>query len=566
LAQEAIYTQNELHRQILDFSKHAAGSAQITAVCQSDDYAIEVPSAKSTVEVIIIIHDFQPRLMSYVKIIEGRNIVFFAVDQWVFERDIDRGLLGEALASRLIFPYTGLINAKYLKLQEIALKKRLIIELLENMVISYPEFSYSIHIKPEYFMYEVMLNRVRVFPPLSYGASHFLIEGADKEKIETVLHGYIEALNQLAKEGTITYSSDEVMISEKFVDASKNPRVRIVNTVKNAPRRLFTSLFGLFPQFLNFLAQNAEAFFSFQMLPWKNGFDFAKNFVNPQKFVFVPTAQGLISLADKMDIRGYVQKVLSADYDIIEVNEFGGVLNDVYLISACTDHSEKKVLVKRFKDLYSFKWFPLSMWSVGARSFALLGKSRLERECAINEFLDQHGFRVPKVLHVSANERLVFMEYVEGENLSNTIKKIAKTPDPKTIAPELNLITQAGTIYAKVHALNIVLGDAKPDNIIVSPNEQLCLIDFEQASHKGDKTWDIAEFLYYSGHYLPLNGEHKAKALADAFIAGYLAAGGDLTAVKTAGVTKYTRVFSIFTLPGILREMASICKKTQPRK
>ena len=90
---------------------------------------LQKPSSKSTIQVLEIIHDFQPKLMSYVRVIDGRNVVFFAVDQWVFERDIDRGLLGEALASLLIFPYTSLINPDYLSAQEIALKNLLMVEI-----------------------------------------------------------------------------------------------------------------------------------------------------------------------------------------------------------------------------------------------------------------------------------------------------------------------------------------------------------------------------------------------------------------------------------------------------
>ena len=567
LIQNSANAKTELNRQILEFCKHVAGPYKITAVCQSDDYTIEVPTAKSAVEVLLVLRGFQPRLMSYVRVIDNRNVIFFAVDQWIFERDVDRGFLGEALASLLIFPYTSLNNHEYLHMQEIALKKRLILELLENMVLSYPELSYRIRIKPEYFMYEVMLNRVRVFPPMAYGTSHFLCGEANKEKVEFVLRGYMEALNQLHKEGTILLSDRYITISNKFIAASKNPRTRFTNSIKNAPRALFTSLFAVFPQLLNFLAQNSEAFFRFQTPPWKKEFDFSRTFVDPEKYVFVPTTEGFVSLADKMNIREYAKRVLeTGDYNKIKVEEFGGVLNDVYLIKACTDHTEKKILVKRFKNLSSMKWFPLSMWSIGARSFALMGKSRLERECAINELLGEAGFHVPKILHVSANERLVFMEFVEGENLGNAIKRIAIAHGTQKIAKDLALINQVGETYAKVHALDVVLGDTKPENVMFDTQGKLFLLDFEQASRSGDRSWDVACFLYYCGHYLPLNGEQKAEEVAKAFITGYLQAGGNVEVIKCAGITKYTRVFSIFTLPGILRAISNTCKNMEGPK
>ncbi len=63
------------------------------------------------------------------------------------------------------------------------------------------------------------------------------------------------------------------------------------------------------------------------------------------------------------------------------------MLNDVYLIKAHGNGGETKVLAKRFKDWSGFKWFPLTVWSLGARPFAITAQARLAKECAINEFL-----------------------------------------------------------------------------------------------------------------------------------------------------------------------------------
>ncbi len=559
---------SEFQRKILNFCAHIAESYKILAICQSDDYTHETLSAGSPVEVLVVLQYYQPKIMSHVRVIDTRNVVFFVVDQWIFERDVDRGFLGEALASFLIFPYTALDNQGYIYEQEIALKKRLIIELLENIVFSYPEFSYRMRIKPEYFMYEVMLNRIRVFPPLAYGASDFLCGDANKEKIQHVLKGYLEALTQLSKEGTIVWVEDSVVVSEKFIEASKNPKIWFNNGVKNAPRFLFTPIFSVFPQLLNFLSKNSQAFFRFQTLRWRKDADYSKTFVNPQKFISVPTSVGFVSLADKMDIGAYTKQVLGPKYKDITVQEFGGVLNDVYLIRATMAEGEKKVLVKRFKNLSSMKWFPLSIWSIGARSFALIGRSRLERECAINDLLGKAGINVPKILHVSANERLVFMDFLEGENLSYAIKRIAAAHANDNYEKDLALVAQVGQTYAKVHALDVALGDTKPENSMVDPQDKIYLLDFEQATRNGDKAWDLACFLYYCGHYMPLNGEHKAEQITKAFITGYLRGGGNVEFVKCVGLAKYTRVFSVFTLPGVLRVIASTCRNIdgRPRK
>jgi thiamine kinase-like enzyme len=103
--------------------------------------------------------------------------------------------------------------------------------------------------------------------------------------------------------------------------------------------------------------------------------------------------------------------------------------------------------------------------------------------------------------------------------------------------------------------------------MLVKPDGSIYMIDFEQATQDGDKAWDVAVFLYYSGHYLqPLYGNGKAESIAKTFINGYLKAGGDINVIKKAGSPKYTRVFSIFTMWTIISAISSVCRKTEAPK
>jgi tRNA A-37 threonylcarbamoyl transferase component Bud32 len=505
--------------------------------------------------------------MSYFNVLDQRLIVIFAVDQWIFERDVERGFLGEAFAGTLVFPFTALSGKDYFKKQELILKKRLILELLENLVFSFPELSYDIRIKPEYFMYEVILNRVRVFPPLANSISD-LSGSAAARNFAPVLQGYIEALEQLEMEKKVSISDGFVTIPKRTIVRSQNQRVHFLNLAKNAPRTFFTSFVKIFPQLMTFFSQNSESLLYVQRLILKKGKENRSYFVDPKKYVFLPTAKGLVSLADQVDIETFARKVILDGKDSkIKIEPIGGVLNDVYLISASRDGIDKKVLVKRFKDWSGFKWFPLSIWSLGARTFAVLARSRLARECAISELLRCSGFNVPKILHVNTNERLIFMEYLEGEDLSYAIKRMATSNAKDEIGIELDKILKVGEIFAHVHSLNVTLGDTKPENVLVSPIGEIYLLDFEQASRSGDKSWDIAEFMYYSGHYLqPLTGIEKAESIATSFIEGYLRGGGEVNTIRRSGASKYTRVFSIFTLPSVILAMSNACKRAEAPK
>jgi len=557
---------NGLNSQILEFCRHIAGSQNIMAIAHVDNYSMKTINEKTIIEIMLVIKNAQPKVMSYIKSVNERTIFFFAVDQWIFERDIDIGLLGEALASKLIFPYSPLYGGDYLHTKEVTLKKRLILESLENLAQSFPELMQRMQIKPQYFLYEVLLNRIRVFPFLTYDISN-LVNGLTLNESES-LESYKEALNQLETEEKIFFSGQDVKMSKKFLAQSQDPMIRILNLSKNAPRMLLSSLFSGFPQLINIFSHNTEAFLKAQKLNWRKKPEQPYLFADPQKYVCIQTSTGLISLSDKIDIKGFAQRMLLKDKsEDIEVEPIGGMLNDVYLIKARGNGRETKVLAKRFKDWSGFKWFPLTLWSLGARPFAIAAQARLAKECAINESLRSEGFNVPKILHVSNAERLVFMEYIEGESLSQAIKRIATATEDETFEEELSNIGKAGEIIAQVHSHNIALGDTKPENMIVKQDGSIYMIDFEQATEGGDKAWDVAVFLYYSGHYLqPLYGKSKAESIAKAFINGYLKAGGDVEVIKKAGTSKYTRVFSIFTMWNIISVISNVCKKTEAPK
>jgi tRNA A-37 threonylcarbamoyl transferase component Bud32 len=543
----------KLLSEILNFCRHVAGTCPITAACICGDYIFGAEGPKMPLEVLLVIRDFQPRLMNYIKIIDERSIIVIAVDEWVFERDVDGGFLGEAFAGELILPYLPLIGEEYLKLQEVKLKRRLILELLENLVFSFPELSYSLHIKPEYFLYETLMNRARLFPPIMYSLAAFMRRNGKAKNIERALLGYLKALKELENEKVITFSNGYVKISEKFIGAVKKQKTRFISLFKTAQRAVFISLLSILPKTISYIPQSREIFLRSQKL-WEQIED-------PSGYLFVPTARGLVPLVNRVNIEVFAREMLQVGGAAkFEVKELGGVLNDVYLVKIFVNDEDRKVVAKRFRDWSSFKWFPLTLWTLGTRTFAVLGRSRLEREFAINQLLSSMGFAVPKILHVNQAERLIFMEYVEGEDLEKMVKRIV-TSKVNAVEKELDFIEKVGETFAKAHALNIALGDTRVQNLVVGKNGEIYLLDFEQASRNGDKAWDVAEFLYYAGHYVPpFAGTRPAELIVKAFIEGYLKAGGNVEIIKKAGNPKYTKVFSVFTLPHIIVAISSMCK------
>jgi tRNA A-37 threonylcarbamoyl transferase component Bud32 len=290
--------------------------------------------------------------------------------------------------------------------------------------------------------------------------------------------------------------------------------------------------------------------------------DLTSQLEDPENYLLMPTPLGPVPLSDKTSIEEFINKTVpDARASQVQITQIGGVLNSVYMLTLQKDHEQQRIVVKKFKDWVGFKWFPLALWALGTKSFAVLGRSRLEREYALNQFLQSQGASVPKILYVSPQQSLVFQEFVEGENLVEIIKRIMT--NEKGAEKELALIREVGRKIAEAHQLGVALGDCKPENVIVTKEGKLYFVDLEQASRDGNQTWDIAEFLYYSGHYVsPLASAHSAEVIAKSFIEGYLKAGGKRETVKKAASPRYTKVFSIFTQPHVILALSNLCRKT----
>ena len=530
---------------------------------------MKLAPSKPLTQILLVIEDFQPRLMKYPLAFGSENLWILATDKWIFERDVNNGLLGEALASELIFPFHPLVNSQYLHAQEVALKKRLELELLQNLVTDFPETSYEFFIKPEYFMYEALLIRARLFPPMLYSLETLIMTNGG---LRYSLQGFTEALNELKKDGVINLSGGYVRISKEFLDKARDRNVRFANLFKTGQRAVFASILHILPQIMNLLSPDRKSIHS----PDRKSIQNLQGIFNqqprvelaiedPEAYVYLNTATGLVSLANRTDIKAFSEKILFPRSKAqVKVEALGGILNDVYLVQADLDGETKKVVAKRFRDWSNFKWFPLTLWSFGTKTFTVLGSSRLEREYAINRFLHSHNITVPEILYVSKSERLIFTEYISGENLSARVKKMENSTDESELTEDMETFEKVGKVFARIHSLGVALGDAKPENILTDPKGDLYITDLEQGSRNGDKTWDIAEFLYYAGHDIsPFANTQHIELMAKAFINGYLHEGGNVNTIKNASKPKYTKVFSIFTFPHIMLLLSKVCRKTE---
>jgi len=550
---------NGLKENASSLCKGIAESRRIVAACFYGPWVCGYADDKSDVYLLLVLANYRPRLRGYRKPLNGTNAFISAVDQGAFERDVEAGWLGEFAADKVMVPYEPLFNEKYLSRQEVLLKRRIIWELLENIVLGFPESSHELTIKPEYFLYETIMQRSKLFPPVTFRFLNMLRNDVEKRNVKRMMLGFSEALKELAEEKWISRHDEHVKITRKFIRAIRSKRIRVPSFLRSVQRAAFLHVFSVLPKMMGPLKREEEIFLKTHR-EFRNE-DLTFQLENPKKYLFMPTPLGPVPLSDETTIEDYVRKnVPSGENANIQISEMGGVLNAAYLLSFRRNHEENKIVVKKFKDWLGFKWFPLALWALGTKSFAVLGQSRLEREYALSQFLYSQGWPVPRVLYISLKERLIFKEYVEGENLSKIIQRLLTSKE--MMREEIKLIRTVGKRIAEAHRLGVALGDCKPENVIIASDGAPYFVDLEQASRDGNQAWDIAEFLYYSGHYVsPIAPADAAVLIAKEFIEGYLEAEGKKETVKKAGSARYTKVFSIFTPPHVIVAISNLCKK-----
>ncbi|MGQ9461256.1 MAG: lipopolysaccharide kinase InaA family protein [Candidatus Bathyarchaeaceae archaeon] len=536
----------------------ASSKSQIIAACFYGPRVCGYADDKSDVHVFLVLGDFRTRLKGHIKPLNGINAFILAASQSVFERDVKEGWLGEFVAQNVTVPYEPFINEEYLRLQEVKMKRRMVWELLENIVLEFPELSHELIIKAEYFMYEAMMRRARLFPLITYSILSMLRQDLKRKNVEFMMKGYLKALNELAEEKWITLSNGHIKINRKFIDTVRSRKPRLPTFVKSFQRAAFLHVLSVLPKMMNPLMEDQRIFMKVHR--GAKAEEPVFQLEEPKKYLLMPMPHGPVALSDESTIEDFVRKTVPDGKALdMKIEEMGGVLNDVYLLRLRGNGGEQKVVAKKFRDWSDFKWFPLALWTLGTKNFAVLGRSRLEREYAINQLLHSQGFPVPKVLHVSLRQRLILEEFVEGEKMVKIIKRIISSKEKAM--EEIALVKETGRKIAEAHRIGVVLGDCKPENIVVAKDGKIFFVDLEQAARDENQAWDVAEFLYYSGHYVsPVSSAKPAKIIARNFIEGYLEAGGRKETVKKAGSARYVKVFSVFTPPHVIMAVSDLCQ------
>jgi tRNA A-37 threonylcarbamoyl transferase component Bud32/predicted nucleotidyltransferase len=508
---------------------------KIKAVCAYGSKVAGYARQDSDYDILIVARNFREgaryRYQSYP--VQSSALI---VDEEGLVEDARRASLGEFVAGRLLNIYEPILNEELFRDVEVEYKKRVIAEALIEIESDYGEFSPNLIIPLEYFLFDKLKKRALVYPPALYSYARTYGCEEKKDNLAFALKGFRLAAEELRAKGILDAHAESVRVVSGKLQA--NALSKLVSMFSLTTRGATQYAVHGFAGRVSFSVFKTEALSKLKRMREK--IEPPMELDRPRKLlrleegvVFDDASKMTEELARMAGFEGaYRHKVMNK----------GEIYTTTSLLELSNDGVKVDFVVKHFSDIKSVKWAILNMWALTAKKFSMSPLSRLQRHYEAVRRLREIGIMTPQIIGIALDERILVSKFVEGGPLSDSVQRIinGKTGD-------LVYIEKYGKTLAKLHDAGLALGDTKPDNVIVS-NEEICLVDLEQAVEEGDKAWDLAEFLYYSAK-LSFKGE-AMMVIADAFLNGYRNGKNEQTIAKAKSI-RYLAPFQPFLSPAV---------------
>jgi tRNA A-37 threonylcarbamoyl transferase component Bud32/predicted nucleotidyltransferase len=464
------------------------------------------------------------------------------VDQEMLEEDARSSYLGEFVVGRLLNVYEPIANPGLFGSVEVEYKKRVIVEALLELSSDYGDFGRHFLVPYDYFLFDKLHRRAAIYPPAAYSYVHTYTCALGDENRRVSTAGFEAAARSLEPRGFLRAGDGGVrMVPEKLKgDAFTRVQSLFSVTVRGVTQyavhgyagRVGPSVFSR--EALSKLKRMRESPPPYPPLE------------SPRSLLRLE--EGSVVLDASLLVKELARILGLESYSTAE-RDIGEPYSTTKVLTFAAPGGERAVVVKNYTDVRSLKWALLGIWASTANRFSTAPVSRMDREYGTTLALRKEGVRVPRVLAVAPAERILVKEFVSGPTLASVINEHLRGGKDGA-AP----VAEYGRLMARVHSLGVALGDAKPSNVIVSP-DGLYLTDLEQAAAGGDRAWDIAEFLYYTAKLS--TREDAMKGVAAAFLGSYVG-GGDPSSVSRARGAKYFGPFRPFLTPGMARMLRDL--------
>ncbi|MGD1060013.1 MAG: lipopolysaccharide kinase InaA family protein [Methanomassiliicoccales archaeon] len=459
------------------------------------------------------------------------------VDEAILLNAALRPTFGESVVGLLLNVYEPLVNAEFLRMVEIEYKKRIMAEELIEMQADYGDFSSNLIIPYEYFLFDKLHERASEFPDAIGGYVRAYSGVQRTNNLEFANRGFREAAELFASQGIVDNSDGLVRIFRQ----------------RKRRRKSLSLLLKMYPFTTGGAIQNARHSFAStvgigdktQPLPKPDVAEDIGSIVEldrPKKLLRLE--EGVVfDDGSKMIDELAIMYGFGENYHHEEKKK-GDITNSSTQIEIWNDDRRMKFMAKQFPQLKSAKWVLIGIWSVAAKRFNVTPLSRLNREVEAVRRLHGLGVRTHRIAGVVLDERTLVTEYSEGVSLDEPVREITAGTSNDTSGVE-----EYARVLGKLHEAGLVYGDTKPHNALVS-KDGVDLLDLEQAEERGDKAWDLAEFLYYSARMA--KQEDGMKLVADSFLAAYRNENGSQV-IEKARRLRYLLPFLPFIAPRMRR-------------
>jgi len=535
----------ELREIALGKLEELAPPSQRVAICEYGPSVYARPGSYKGQDVMVVCENYANGLRAHLRVTEGHEIRFLIADRDLLESDIKRGTLGDFITEKFLYPHRPLANNEYVEKISTQAKTRIVKEETRDLVVEYGEMCRGLVAKPEFFGISRMRKRARVFMPSMADYLRLLEPSVRKHNIVIIQESFRAAISSM-KGDVVELEGDHVAFQDNAIDRWLKDRAseQAVNILRQSQRA-----------FYSYLTKGRSIYLSLDLLarelsePIRVGIDPALMGTkpeNPKDYLSLRTSEGFTSFNETASLEDIASKLRPGRP--ITISPLAGVLNEVFLVTA----GKEQFVAKKFTDWHGFKWFTLNLVSFGSKVFAVSGKTRMTNEYGINRYLAKKGLKVPQIIHVNLRQRILVEKYVVGTGLSDFVTSAV---NQSTLAEgQYRLAESLGETLARIHDVGVSVGDAKPENFVASEGE-IFTVDLEQAGKRGDYAWDIAELLFYTGHYsasqIPTRG---LSMLVEAFIEGYLRKGRPAELRRATGV-RYVKAFSFWTPAPVILEI-----------